>query len=1099
MTLTNYLRTGFVSRKFFILAIVLLCSGLHVTDCLAQVVTGTLVGVVQDKTGAVIPNARIVATETSTNVQRSSTSTSSGYYTFTYLSPGTYEVKVDAPGFQPLVENGITISVQTVSRLDAVLNLSSTSTSVQVTDAPPPIQTENAEVNLNLGSHEVNDIPLEYRQAEGLVELSAGVNIDSGGTPTSGDPAGTIWYNANGQSVSANGTVIDGVDTRDPMDGGTAYVPAPELIQEVHVATSNYSAEFGRVAGAVINISTRQGTNNLHGSLWEYNRNAAIEAKNYFSGKLPVPPLVYNDFGAVIDGPILKDKFFFTGSYRGQRNTATAVTTTTIPRPEFSTGDFSAVPGALIYNPFTGNPDGTGRAAFGNKIPSNLITPQAKAINKYFPTPNNPAAITNNYTWNAPNTFTADTYFGRGDYQLSDSTKLFAEVANQNTNFLSSTALPLPLGAGQISKDTVWAPTINLTHSFSPRLLTEFRVAYDYYGIHWHDANSTLSNSDVGISDPSPSPFSDKGLAQIRAGITIGGQINSPADVISHLSQFIDTWTKQLPNQTLKWGAEFHRYSLILAEAYNTGFGGRGSFYFEPATTQLNPGKGKALSYGDNGSYVNAFAAYLLGTPQESTRAYLTQSQRIRQNQIEAFFEDTWNVTPKLTLDLGIREEFYGPGVTKNKGGSGRYDWTNNSLYVSGYGNNNLAGNVASQSLVEPRVGFGYQLPKNSVLRGGIAMSGWSGEYGFTGSQLTGNFPTLEIVQQGVVSGYGYSGTFNNIPAAPSLQIPQNGIINPAPNLVFITMDKHPKMPYVESWNLFYEKSMKAGLTFNIGYVGNVGKHGPLNLALNAASPGTGSAGQFLNAKFGRTATTTLRGQINNNNYNALQANLSRRFSNGLFLHAAYTYSKALDIISNQAGAMDNINLARNYGPSSFDTTHNFVVSHVYQLPFGRGKAFLNRGGLLSFLFSGWQTNGVFRMQSGKPFTPTAVATTCNCPGNSQFAEQIRPIHYLHGIGSGRPWFDQSSYTLPPANQFGNAGKNSIRGPMFRQYDFSLSRTLRIGERFRLMGRGEFYNVTNTPSFNNPSTGVDTPSTFGIISSAKQNQRVGQLALKLLF
>ncbi|HZY63457.1 MAG TPA: carboxypeptidase regulatory-like domain-containing protein, partial [Edaphobacter sp.] len=396
------------------------------TRCSAQVVTGTMVGVVKDSTGAVIPNASVIAVQTATNVRRTGTTTSEGYFSFPYLSPGTYRVRISAPGFASLVQENVTISVETVARVDAVLTPAGTTGEVTVTAAPPPIQTENAEVNLNLGSHEVNDIPLEYRQAEGLVELAAGVNIDSGGTPSAGDPAGTIWYNANGQSVSANGTVIDGVDTRDPMDGGTAYVPAPELIQEVHVATSNYSAEFGRVAGAVINISTRQGTNNFHGSLWEYNRNAAFEAKNYFSGKLPVPPLIYNDFGAVVDGPIVKDKLFFTASYRGQRNTATAVTTTTVPRPEFFTGDFSAVPGARIYNPFTGNPDGTGRTAFAdNKIPSDLITAQAKAINKYFPQPTNPTAIQNNYTWNAPNTYVADTYFGRGDYQITESTKVF--------------------------------------------------------------------------------------------------------------------------------------------------------------------------------------------------------------------------------------------------------------------------------------------------------------------------------------------------------------------------------------------------------------------------------------------------------------------------------------------------------------------------------------------------------------------------------------------------------------------------------------------------------------------------------------------------
>jgi outer membrane receptor protein involved in Fe transport len=1090
-----------MSRKSLALCFVVLFSGLFAAiSALAQVVTGTLVGVVKDSSGAIIPKATIVAIQTSTNVQRTSATTSDGYFNFPYLSPGNYQVKISAPGFATLTQENITISVETVVRVDAVLTLARTTGEVVVSAAPPSLQTESAEVNMNLESREVNDIPLEFRQAEGLVELSAGVSISSGGSPSLGDPAGTILYNANGQSVSANGTVIDGVDTRDPQDGGTTYVPAPELIQEVHVATSNYSAEFGRVAGGLINISTRQGTNSLHGTLWEYNRNSAFGAKNYFSANLPVPPLVYNDFGAVIDGPIIRNKIFFTGSYRGQRSSQSVVTTTTVPNPEFFTGDFSAVPGALIYNPFTGNPDGTGRTAFsGAKIPDSLITAQAKAINKYFPKPTDSTAVENNYTWNAPNTYTANTYFGRVDYNFNESTKLFAETGIQKTTFLSNTALPLPLGAGQEAHDTVVAPMVNFTHSFGPRLLTELRLAYDYYGIHWHDANNTVSSADIGITDPTPNPFSDTGLAQFVAGITFGGQINSPADVITHLSQVIDTWTKELPNQTLKWGAEFHRYSVILAEAYNTGFGGRGSFYFEPATTQLKVTSSVAPSYGPDSAYINAFAAYLLGTPQETTRAYLTQSQRARQNQIEAFFQDTWHVTPRLTLDAGIREEYYGPGYTKNKGGASRYDWNTNNLYIAGYGANNLATNVSSQSLVEPRVGISYRLDRDSVIRGGYAMSGWSGQNGFTGSQLTGNFPTLTIVQQGLISGYGYTGDVSSIPAAPTVQIPSNGVSNPAPNLVFLTMDKNTKMPYVESWNLFYEKAIKSGFTFDVGYVGNEGKHGPANMSLNVAAPGTGSAGLRLTTLFGRTAATTLRAQVNSTNYHALQMNLSRRFIDGLFLRVGYTYSKSMDLQSNQAGFMDNVDLSRNYGPSSFDTTHNFVLGHVYELPFGKGKPFLNKNGLMSLLVSGWQTNGVLRIRSGMPFTPVAVATSCNCPGNSQFAQQVAPIHYLHGIGTGHPWFDPSSYTPPPANQFGNAGRDSIRGPGFKQYDFSLFREFSIGERLKLQGRGEFYNATNTPSFNNPAATVDTAATFGIITSANANQRVGQLALKLLF
>lgn len=1088
-----------MSRKRLALALMLLLLVLlATTHCWAQVVTGTLVGIVRDTTGAVIPNAKIVVTEISTNVQRTGSTTSDGYFNFPYLSPGPYQIKVDASGFKTLIEKNITISVSTVARVDAVLNPAGITNTVVVTAAPPPLQTESAEVALNLASRPINDLPLEYRNAQALVGLAAGVTAVAGGEATPGDPAGSISFNANGQSNSANHTFIDGVDALDPQDGGTTFVPAPELIQEIHISTSNYSAEFGSVSGGLINISTRRGTNRFHGSLWEYNRNAAFEAKNYFAGKSHVPPLVYNDFGGVLDGPILKNKLFFTGSYRGERENASVARLTTVPTPSMLTGDFSAVPGAQIYNPFTGNPDGTGRTLFnGAKIPHDLIAAQASNVNKYFPAPTN-SSITNNFNWNSPTQTVENTYFGRVDFNLSDATKVFAETSIQPSRFLTSGVLPNPLGSALFGNDTVAAPIVNVTHLFSPSLVTELRLAYDLYSIHWRDANTTVTNASLGIADPNPNGhYSETGMATLYAGITIGPAQNSPADVVTQLYQVIDTWSKQLANQSLKWGGEFHRYSISLAEAYNTGFGGRGAFYFEPATTQLKVTSGKAPSYGAYGSYINAFASFLLGTPQERSRTYLTQPEAAYQNQIPAFFQDTWHVTPSLTLDLGVREDYYSPGYARHKGGAARYDPSTNSLYIADYGKNNSAVGVSSRFLVEPRVGFAYKLDADSVIRGGFSMSGWSGRYGFTASQLSGNYPVLNTVQEGVVSGYGYTGSLNSVPAVTTFPIPANGILSPAPNIVFITATTKNPMPYVEAWNLFYERSIGSGFTFDVGYVGNAGKHLPQNLSLNVAAPGTGAAG-LRYASFGRTATTTLRGQISWSNYNSLQANLSRRFKDGLFLRAAYTYAKSMDLGSNQGGVYDNLDLARAYGPSDFDSTHNLVVSALYELPFGKDKPFLYRNGILSYLVSGWQANGILRMVSGTPFTVSAVATSCNCPGNSQFGEQIAPVHYLHGIGPGRPWFSTSSFTDPPANQFGNARRNSVRGPDLKQLDFSLFRSFQIREGLSLQGRGEFYNVTNTPSFNNPASNV-SGSTFGIISSAAANQRVGQVALTLLF
>lgn len=1089
-------------RKSSYLAFALLFSSLFIAaHGRAQVVTGTLVGVVKDTTGAVIPNAKVVATEISTNVQRSGVTTSDGYFNFPYLSPGHYQIEIKAPGFKTLVEKDITISVETVARVDAVLTPASATGSITVTSAPPQMQTESAEVAVNVESRVISDYPLEFRNAQAVIGLSAGVTNINGGTPTPGDPAGTIYFNANGQSEYANSVIVDGVDAVDPQDGGTTFVPSPELIQEIHVSTSNYSAEFGRVAGGIINISTRQGTNRFHGTLWEYNRNAAFEAKNYFSGTLAVPPLVYNDFGGVLDGPILKNKLFFTASYRGQRESQSSVKTVTVPLPAFLNGDFSAVPGAQIYNPFTGNPDGTGRSLFGNKIPQNLIVSQASNINKYFPAPTS-SAIQNNYTWNAPSSIISATYFGRVDYSLSDATKMFIETSIQPSSYLTSGAnLPEPLGGGRSSNDTVATPIINITHQFGPSLLTELRLAYDLYSIHWKDRDTTVTNASIGIADPNPNGvYSQTGMATILAGsITIGPVTqNSPADVITHLSQVIDTWTKQLRNQSLKWGGEFHRYSVSLAEAYNTGFGGRGGFYFEPATTQLKVTSGTPPSYGAYGTYINAFAAYLLGAAQETTRTYLTQPQIARQNQIQLFIQDTWHATPNLTLDLGVREDYYSPGFTKHPGGMSRYDPSTNSLYIAGYGKNNLSTNVSGRSLVEPRVGIAYKIGANSVVRSGFSMSGWSGVFGFTASQLTGNYPVLNTIQNGTVAGYGYIAGLDSIPAVPSVSIPANGILNPAPNFVLFTATKDNPMPYIEAWNLFYERSLKSGFALNIGYVGNVGKHLPNNVSLNVAAPGTGAAG-LRYASFGRTAGTTLRGQLFWSNYNALQASLSKRFSGGLFLRVAYTYSKSMDLSTNQAGVYDNLDLRRAYGPSDVDSTHNLVLSHLYELPFGKGKSFLNKGGVISYLASGWQTNGVLRIISGRPFTVSANATSCNCPGNSQFGQQIASVHYPHGIGPGHPWFTTASFAEPPANQFGNAGRNSVRGPGMKQYDFSLFRSFHLGEGITLQGRGEFYNLTNTPSFGNPGSSVSTPATFGIISSASANQRVGQLGLKLLF
>jgi hypothetical protein len=1077
-----------------------------------QVVTGTLTGAVTDSTSATVPNAKVTITELSTGTQRSTTTSADGLYNIPYLAPGEYKVEVSASGFKLFSQSEITISVSTVARLNAVLTLGSASETVTVTSAPPPLQTESVEVAVNLAARQVTDLPMEQRNVQGLAGLAAGVSPPAQSFTQVEDPQRTTFFNANGQGNSANNTIVDGVDNTDPLLGLSIYLPAPELVQEVHVSTSNYSAEFGRVAGAVVNEATRTGTNQFHGTFWEYNQVAALAAKNYFGGSLPKPPLTLNDFGGSVGGPIVKNDTFFFGAYHGVRQRSSSTSTGTVPLPAFLNGDFSSVPGVAIYNPFTGNADGTGRTQFANNIiPRNLISTPASIIDKFFPAPNLPG-ITNNWVTNIPFAYNGDNYTARIDHTFTEQTKIFGETNISKYSTEAPTFYPEPIGAGVNANDDTYTGILNFTHGFGPGLLTELRLAYNLYATNVVDTDTTLDNAQAGIADPNPYSISTEGLAFMdinttgqsstgTSAIDIGGSVDYPLKNRDNLFQIVNTWTKEYRDHSLKWGGEAHRNRMDRRQPQGLNGGPRGGFYFQPGTTQLNGGPG----LGTFGSFVNSFASYLLGTPQETSRTYLTQTPTNRQTQLALFFQDTYHATPKLVLDLGIRYDFFSAVTVKSKGGGSNYDTSDNSLDVAGYGSGplTLANGVGSQSFFQPRIGFAYSIDNKSVIRGGFAMSGWAGRFGFTGGSLSTQFPVIYNIQNGNTGGFGVTGSINSLPAVPFITIPANGVITDAPNQAFFVMAHRNPIPYVEAYNLTYQRDLGLGFVTNFAYVGNVGRHLPAAVELNAAAPGTGTAGlPFI--QYGRTSSTQLRDDIIPSNYNSLQINMTRAFASGYAVTLGYAYSKSLDLGSNQPGPFtDNLDLARQYGPSSFDATHNLVISHIYEVPFGKGKRFLNQGGIGALLLSDWQLNGILRLVSGNPFTIMSDATSCDCPGNSQFGEQVAPVHYPHGIGT-TPWFSTSSFAPPPPDQFGNVGANSIRGPSLKEYDFSLFRGFHFLERYELQGRAESYNLTNTPFFANPDSTV-TDSSFGLITSTQGfttsggNQRSLQIALKLLF
>lgn len=1067
----------------------------------AQIVTATLTGTVTDASGASVPGASVRVTEASTGATRSTTTTSDGVYNIPYLSPGKYRLEVDAHGFKRFQQNNVELNVSTTARIDATLATGDASETITVTAEAPPLQTDRAEVARNFNQQTITELPIANRNFQAVAGLVAGVSPPVQSFTSSEDPQGTTFFNANGQGNSSNNTIVDGVDNTNPTLGLSIYLPNPEVVDEVHVSTSNYTAEFGRVGGALVNATTRGGTNNFHGSLWEFNRVAALAARDFFNvtGRQK-PGYTRNEFGATFGGPIVKDKTFFFGAYQGRYLRQSSTSTNTLPGADVQTGNFGAIPGLALYDPATGNPDGTGRQPFaGNVIPDSRISPISKKLIARFPQAN-VAGLLNNFVTNIPYAYNGNSYDGRVDHYFTEQTKVFAKFNTSKYSVTQGAILGNEIGDGTVAKDYTVTASVNLTHGFSPTMLTELRLAYNRYRTNVQGIDTTtVTNDNLGIANPNPDSISSNGMANISIGGMpgIGTPVYYPLVNTDNLFEAVDTWSKISGKHVFKWGAEVHRNRMDRFQPQGLNLGPRGLFQFTPGTTQLRGGPG----LGAYGSFENAFPSFLLGAPDETSRTYMPITPTNRQTQVAGFIQDTYQITRRLTLDIGIRYEFYSPVTPRYKGGASNYNPADNTLLVAGYGGVDLATGVSPQTLnFAPRVGFAYRIGERTVVRGGYGISYWTGRFGFTGGTLSTQFPVIYNIQNGNTGDYIVDGTFASLPPVQTVPIPSNGVIDPAPNQAFFVIPTKNSLPYVQSYNLTIQRDLGHGFTADVGYIGNLGRQLPYNQSLNVAAPGMGAAGLPFYVAFGRSAAVSRRANGVNSNYNSFQTNLAKRFSHGYTFTVAYAFSKSLDVGSNQPGFVDNLDLSRQYGPSDFDQTNLLTISHLYELPFGKGKAFANENRLAAALLGGWQINGIYRLATGTPFTGRADATACNCPGNGNFADALSPAKTLGGVGPGQPWFTTSSFGVPAPNTFGDAGRNTIRGPRLSNYDFSVFRNFALTERFKLEYRAEFYNLSNTPHFSNPNNTV-TSGTFGIISGTLNGygNRQVQMALRLKF
>jgi hypothetical protein len=1086
------------SRLLFVFGLAALY--LRPQPALGQAVTATVLGTVTDNSGGVVAGAAVTITETGTGQVRRLQTSDSGSYTQPYIAPGTYRVEVERQGFKKFVREAVPVSVSSTVRVDANLEPGTITEVVNVTSEAPLLQTDRADVNRTVTAQAVAELPVPNRSFQQLVGLLPGVSPPVANFTALEDPQRTTFYQANGQGNSANNVQVDGVDNNNPTLGLTIYIPPAEAIQEVSISTSNFNAEFGRAGGAVVNVVTRGGTNEFHGSLFEFHRNRELRARNFFNFvPQQKPALVRNQFGATVGGPIRRNKTFFFGSFQGVTERRANTQFQTVPVGAWRSGNFADVAGLTIYDPLTGNPDGTGRQPFSNnQIPQNRIHPVARILTPLIPGTNQ-AGLVNNLVGNVPFALDGWNYDGRVDHNFNERNSIFVKY-NYSPYDVSQAALLGPqVGEGVVSKVFTHTVSLNYNRQWSPTLLMEARAGYNRYraDVNGDNIDDPLAQQ-LPIRNPNPDPISTRGLPrfQVSGMPGMGTPVFYPLINTDNLFNFVNTWSKLTGRHTIKFGADIRRIRADRFQPQGLNFGPRGRFDYNPGTTSI-PGQ----AIGAFGELGNSFAAFLIGAPDLTYRTFQTVTPTNRLTQAFFFAHDTWQVTNKLTLDLGVRYEAHTTVKPRYAGGASNYDISNNSLIVAGIGDIGLSSNVDFDSNNwAPRIGLAYRVNDKTVIRTGYGISYYTGRFGFTGGTLSTQFPVIYNVQEGVAGNFRIEGSADSLPVVPFLDIPSSGTISPAPNQGFFTVPRTNPIPFVHSYSFTIQRVLPGSVVADFAYVGTLGRRIPGQRELNYALPGQGAAGLSFNQQFGRTASVAERANAYNNNYNSLQINLQRRFTSGLAFGAAYTWSKALGIGDDQPGfTIPGFIRERHYGPSSFDRTHMVTINHLYELPFGKGKK-MATSGPASWVLGGWQMNGILRIVTGTPFSIVANAGPCNCPGNGNFADVLRATTTRPAFGPGQIYFDTAAFAAPAANTFGNGGRNIVRGPGFTNYDFSIFRSFAIRERMKIEFRSEFYNLTNTPRFANPSNNVNAGN-FGQVTGTLngEGERELQFALRFTF
>jgi hypothetical protein len=1092
--------------------VVLLALGLSV-PALSQTATAELSGNVTDGTGAVVANAKVTATNPSTGSSREVRTNQSGAYVFTILQPGTYNLSVEAPGFRKAIQNNIELQVNQRADIDIQMQVGQLTETVEVTGAAPLLESESSTLGTVVNSQLTAELPLNGRNFVQLATLSPGVNgtgysvsgtIMSGTRPDDRRPGTEIF--SNGNREGSNDFLFDGLDDNDRLTLSIVYRPGVDAIREFKVQTNLFSADQGRNSGAVVDVVTKSGTNEWHGSAFEFLRNSAMDARNFFNtAGTPFPSFRYNQYGGSFGGPVDipklyngKNKTFFFVDYEGFRRTSQQLQIFSVPTAAMRQGNFSALP-VKIYDPNSTAVSGTSYTR--TPFPGNIIDPTRfdpvtfKMVNAY-PLPLT-SALTNNYTSNMSQQQTWDQGDIRFDQNFTSKDTFFARYSIQHTNTvvpatyppttIAGISHPLMLGDEASFAGTSFQPVQHAaaayTHIFSPTLINDVRIGFNRYRDDYTLAGTTASEPlgvELGVANANPnalqtglpifSPASYEGIGMSRS-LPIYRRENTFEELDNV------TWTKG--SHTIKFGVDVRRRQIT---EYQTNRG-NGRFNFSTGFT-AQPG----VNSGDS------IASMLLGYPTLYEQDYLLVWPGIRGIETGLYVADDWHVSKKLTVNIGMRWEYYSPySEVANRWAN--FNPTTGKLMIAGQnGVGTTAGLNGDYKDFAPRLGFAYQALSHTVIRGGVGLfynpNGNGGALLRFDRQLPFG-PVLSISPGDQILGPRVS---NGFPATPTVNLAVAN--NPSGNVIGVPGDF--KQAYAEQYNLTLEQEVKPINTlFKFAYVGNLGRRLGTTWNPNQPVPGPGATllrRPFYNAipAIGDITYYTSDGL---SNYQAFQFSAEKRLSGGLTGLVGYTWAHSIDDVATDFGGgtgtpQDPRCRFCDRGNSAFDIRHRVTISLTYQLPG------FKTGGLKGTLLGGWQINGLLQSQTGLPFTPQLANTTVNTGTAS------RPDRAGSGnLSSGqsiRHWFDQTAFTTPALYVYGNAGRDILFGPGRTNLDASLFKDFRPVERMTVQFRAESFNLFNHPQFGQPNATIGSGA-VGTITSTVGNPRQMQVALRLMF